>query len=85
METFVAFMVGAVADKDTLGGAKLEFVSIIGTEVWEAGTAKDAERGVSRVFVEEQKVWRVVAEGAGRKSVDEVSSSGKGLPPKGHR
>jgi hypothetical protein len=46
MKTFKTFVTETIAKKNTLEGAGLEFVGIVGAKVRPTGTSKNFEKGV---------------------------------------
>ena len=46
MKTFKTFVTETIAKKNTLEGAGLKFVGILGAKVWPIGTSKNFENGV---------------------------------------
>lgn len=74
-----------ITEEEAFGRAKLEFMLIIWAEVGEAGTFEDFEVRVCGMAVVEEEKWRVVVSDRRWEAVDEVNSSGEGIPPKGIR
>jgi hypothetical protein len=74
-----------VAEKDTRGGARRQFVGSRGTEVWVAQATKDPKGGVIWHLAVKQMIGNTVMYGRGGPPVDQEHNGGKSLNPVGSR
>ena len=85
MKTFVTFMKGTIAKKDTLFGPKLQLAFIIRAKMRPASTPKNFKESITGLFIKEKFKGSLHVENTCGSTVDKKTSSGKSITPKPKR
>ena len=85
MKTFVPFMKRAIAQKNTLFGAKLKLVLVVRAEMWPASAPKDLKKGIIRLFIKENLNGSLHIQDTSGSTVYEKTCSGESITPESKR
>jgi hypothetical protein len=82
MKTFVTFMKGTIAKKDTLFGPKFQLAFIIWAQMRPASTTKHFKESIVRLFIQEKFNRSFHVKNTCGSTVDEKACSGESITPK---
>jgi hypothetical protein len=82
IKAFVAFVESTRSEKSALFRSKLQFMLIIGMEIWSTSTPKDLQKIIITVFAKETLHGSLRGNNLTRKAIDQIDSGEKSLIPK---